>query len=117
MLRLRDFSKNIIMVGIPIILVSCLLLSACSGVTVGKNPDDNSSSDFGEDTATSSAISDWLNALEEWDNSSTSGGSSDSKDSLESDNNGTSSSNSNSTTTSNDKASYENGGNWTQGWY
>lgn len=117
MLRLRDFSKNIIMVGIPIILVSCLLLSACSGVTTEKKPADNSSSDFGEDTATSSVISDWLDALEEWDNSSISNGSSDSNDLLENNNNGTSSSNSNSTTTSNNKASYENGGNWTQGWY
>ena len=114
MLRLRDFSKNIIMVGIPIILVSFLFLSACSGVTTEKKPADNSSSDFGEDTATSSAISDWLNALENWDNSSTSSGSSDSKDSLESDN---SISDSTSTTTSNNKDSYENGGNWTQGWY
>ena len=75
MLRLRDFSKNIIMVAIPIILVGCLFLSACSDATAGKTYDNNSSSDIGEDTATSSAISDWLDALEEWDNSSISSGS------------------------------------------
>ena len=88
------------MFGIPIILCSCLFLSACNGSTTGEMSDSNSISEFGENTATSSEATDWIGALEEWDDSS------------KGDDN-----TSNSTTTSNSKDSYENGGGWTQGWY